>query len=115
MLGIVPGQILSIGYEGVDIEHFTVKSLGSVISATPFAKSHPALSPVRLVRNSFGSTIADADAGNVPSVGGAPRRTRKSADNSDVESEIDSRVVHVTNRKIQFPMPYPVAHKDLAK
>ena len=36
MAGVVPGQVLSIGWEGADLEHFTVKKLGSIESETPF-------------------------------------------------------------------------------
>ena len=50
MNGIVPGQVLSIGYEGQDLEHFMVARLGSVEAAEPFARHNEELSPLKLVR-----------------------------------------------------------------
>ena len=44
-----------------------------------------------------------------------PGRTRKSDANSDVESDVDGKIVHVSSRKVASPMPYPLAHRDLAR
>ena len=60
MLGVVPGQILSIGWEGVDLEHFTVKALGSIRTVQPLRFDHAALSPIRLVRTSNASVPSGA-------------------------------------------------------
>ena len=49
MDSIVVGQILSIGYENVNIEHFMVAALGSVIAEENFKNDHDELSPVKLV------------------------------------------------------------------
>ena len=111
MIGIVPGQILSIGWE-VDLEHFTVKELGSIKIVAPLRFDHAARSPIRLVRNSSASIASDAPGAAPPS---APGRTRKSDSNSDVEPDVDGKINHVSSRKVAFPMPYPLAHRDLAR
>ena len=44
------------------------------------------------------------------------RRPQKRDTNSDVESEIDDRLTNVVaNRKLTFPLPYPVGYRDVAQ
>ena len=49
MDGIVVCQILSIGYENVNIEHFRLVAVGSIIAEENSKNNHEELSPVRLV------------------------------------------------------------------
>ena len=111
MIGIIPGQILSIGW-GNDLEHFTVKDLGSIKTAAPLRFDHAARSPIKLVRNSSVNIATEPSGGAPPS---AAPRTRKSDANSDVESDADGKISNVTSRKVAFPTPYPLAHRDLAR
>lgn len=113
MVGVVAGQILAIGWEVTDLDHFIVHALGSIIAAPPLQDAHPALSPVRLIRASNASVPGDA-AGSAASAS-PPVRRQKSDANSDVESDIDDKIAHVANRKLTFPTPYPVAHHDVAQ
>ena len=59
MVGIIPGQIRSIGWGGVDLEHLTIHALVRIVPAAPLQYGHPALSPVRLIRASNTSVPSD--------------------------------------------------------
>ena len=98
MDGIVPGQCLSIGYEGQDLEHFMVARLGSVEAAEPFARDHEELSPVKLVRVSKRNPPI---ASSGPAGGRTERRTPcKSAEDSDIETEPPKDTRTAPNRKL---------------
>ena len=114
MTGVVPGQVLSIGWEGIDLEHFTVKKLGSIFAENPFQYAHAVRSPVRIVRSSNGGPPGDARSSqaNVPTA--TQGRRQRNSNDSDVESEVDERVTNVvTNRRVNFPTPYPTGYKDV--
>ena len=61
MIGVVPGQVLSIGREGSDLEHFIVKKLGSIETTEGLQYPHPVRSPVRIIRSSNGGPPGDAN------------------------------------------------------
>ena len=113
MDGIVVGQILSIGYEDFDIEHFRVAALGSVIAEEVFKNDHDALSPVKLVAASKvrQSLPCTGDAG----IRGSRTIPRKSDEDSDIETEPPANTHVVTNRKVEWPHPAPTGHHDVEK
>ena len=115
MIGVVSGQMLSIGWEGTDLEHFIVKKLGSIETTEGLQYPHPVRSSVRIILSSNGGPHGDANTARA-AVAPNQRTPQKSADNSDVESEIDDRVTNVVaNRKLTFPLPHPVGYRDVAQ
>lgn len=111
MDGIVPGQILSIGYEGHDLEHFKVARLGSVEAEEEFVNDHDELSPVKLIRAS--KKVSPNVASGIGGSGSGIRIPRRSADDSDVELGPPKDTHTVTNRKFEWPYPLPTGHTDV--
>ena len=99
MIGVVVGQILSIGWD-TDIEHFTVAKLGSIHTVSPLKFAHKALSPIRIVRSSTAAVDASGSSGATPP--GGAKRTRKSDDDSGVESVIAKRSCMQAVGKLHF-------------
>ena len=114
MIGVVPGQVLSIGWDGTDLEHFIVKKLGSIETTEPLQYPHPARSPVRIIRSSGGGPPGDA---NTARAMAAPsqRRPQKSDINSDAESDTGEVINVAANRNLTSPLPYPVGYCDVAQ
>ena len=110
---IAPGQTLSSGYDGVDLEFFLVARLGSIEASEPVVRDHPELSPVKLVRVSKGAFKA-ATSSN-PGLQEARRPPRKTAHNLDLEWEPPTGTITARNRKLNWPTPYPIGHTDVAQ
>lgn len=111
MEGIVPGQCLSIEYEGIDMEPLIVDRLGSVVATKPLARGHAELSPVKLVKASKKSPPTAASG-----LGGSTlerRIPRKSAEDSDVEYEPPTDTNTAPSRKLTWPQPYHTGHMDV--
>ena len=88
------------------MEHVTVTGVGSVLISAPTKLPHEQFSPVRLVRPSPTAVQAERSGQSAPN-SAAPYRRADGGEQSDVEYDVDLKVVHVgPNRRLNFPTPY---------